>query len=243
MRALRRVSSRPPPGSHHSPTSPKTAGGGGGCRRIQGSTTGSELASAAPPPGSHHSPTSPKNCWGRLAVGRIGRLDESHRTAPYAAPPGSHHSPTSPKTAGGGGVADGSRARRITSNCARRGPLFPGPSPPLRGRKGRIRSRFRTGRRDALSGSRPKQRSRGPTLEPRLLIHCTFVLSYSRTFVLSYFRTLVPSYPYAICSWPTELSAVSSTGDSASATPWWASQRSASSAAMQPVPAAVMAWR
>jgi hypothetical protein len=62
--------------------------------------------------------------------------------------------------------------------------------------------------------------------------------TYFRTFVLSYPRT-----PYAICSWPMELSAVSSTGGSASATPWWASQRSASSAAMQPVPAAVMAWR
>src|SRR5215207_5262671 len=37
----------------------------------------------------------------------------------------------------------------------------------------------------------------------------------------------------------TGASAVSSTGDSPS--PWWASQRSASSAAMQPVPAAVIA--
>ena len=69
---------------------------------------------------------------------------------------------------------------------------------------------------------------------------------YSRTFVPSYFRTFVLSYrPYAICSsgWPMELSAVSSTGGSASETPWCAIQRSASSAAMQPVPAAVMACR
>ena len=42
---------------------------------------------------------------------------------------------------------------------------------------------------------------------------------------------------------PMELSAVSITGDSASATPWCAIQRSASSAAMQPDPAALIAWR
>lgn len=42
---------------------------------------------------------------------------------------------------------------------------------------------------------------------------------------------------------PTELSAVSRTGGSAAATPWCAIQRSASSAAMHPVPAAVIACR
>ena len=39
----------------------------------------------------------------------------------------------------------------------------------------------------------------------------------------------------------TIVSGFSRTGDSP--TPWWASQRSASRAAMHPVPAAVMAWR
>lgn len=42
---------------------------------------------------------------------------------------------------------------------------------------------------------------------------------------------------------PMELSAVSITGDSASATPWCAIQRSASSAAMHPDPAALIACR
>ena len=42
---------------------------------------------------------------------------------------------------------------------------------------------------------------------------------------------------------PMELSAVSITGGSAPSTPGWDIQRSASSAAMQPEPAALIAWR
>src|SRR5688500_1861511 len=40
-----------------------------------------------------------------------------------------------PKLLGEVGVADGIETRRNTSSCVRHGPLSPGPSPPLRGRK------------------------------------------------------------------------------------------------------------
>jgi hypothetical protein len=135
-----------------------------------------------------------------------------------------------PKLPGEVGDADGSEARRTRSNWRPTRPPPPGPLPRCRGRKGRIRSRFRRGS-DRLPVSAHRQIS--DTKKPRP--HTGAAASHQRTFV--------PAYASCSSGWPMELSAVSSTGDSASETPWWDSQRSASSAAMQPVPAAVMAWR